>query len=299
MAKNLLQVTDRIDTFVTRHNQLTELVGDLANLQTSVDSDIVGSLNQVFNLVNQDSDFRSKFSLSFTGGDGAASYDSDTGIFSVTGPSAAEARAHVSANFASGDGAFAYNSTSGVFTMTGPSAAEARAHISVTDAGGDGSAAYNASTGVITYTGPSASEARAHISVTDAGGDGALAYNASTGVITYTGPSASEARAHLSGSAGINYNSTTGAITIDSAETRALFSAGEGIDISSGAISGEDATTSNKGIASFSSTNFSTSSGAVSVKADGISSTELKDLSTLLIKNAAGSTLKTIHGAGS
>ena len=265
MAKNLLQVTDRIDTFVTRHNQLTELVGDLANLQTSVDSDIVGSLNQVFNLVNQDSDFRSKFSLSFTGGDGAASYDSDTGIFSVTGPSAAEARAH----------------------------------ISVTDAGGDGSAAYNASTGVITYTGPSASEARAHISVTDAGGDGALAYNASTGVITYTGPSASEARAHLSGSAGINYNSTTGAITIDSAETRALFSAGEGIDISSGAISGEDATTSNKGIASFSSTNFSTSSGAVSVKADGISSTELKDLSTLLIKNAAGSTLKTIHGAGS
>ena len=231
MAKNLLQVTDRIDTFVTRHNQLTELVGDLANLQTSVDSDIVGSLNQVFNLVNQDSDFRSKFSLSFTGGDGAASYDSDTGIFSVTGPSAAEARAH--------------------------------------------------------------------ISVTDAGGDGSAAYNASTGVITYTGPSASEARAHLSGSAGINYNSTTGAITIDSAETRALFSAGEGIDISSGAISGEDATTSNKGIASFSSTNFSTSSGAVSVKADGISSTELKDLSTLLIKNAAGSTLKTIHGAGS
>ncbi len=202
-------------------------------------------------------------------------------------------------NSGSGYGSLAYNDSNGVFTFTKVTDANIRGRVSATDAGGDGSFAYNSSTGVFTYTGPSAAEARAHISVTDAGGDGALAYNASTGVITYTGPSASEVRAHLSGSAGINYNSTTGAITIDSAETRALFSAGEGIDISSGSISGEDATTSNKGIASFSSTNFTVSSGAVSIKADGVSSTELKDLSTLLIKNAAGSTLKTFHAAGS
>ena len=61
-----------------------------------------------------------------------------------------------------GDGSLAYNNTTGVFTYTGPSAAETRAHISVTDNGGDGSLAYNSSTGVITYTGPSASETRAH-----------------------------------------------------------------------------------------------------------------------------------------
>ena len=91
--------------------------------------------------------------------------------------------------------------------------------------------------------------ARAAVSVTDAGGDGSLAYNSSTGVITYTGPSASEVRAH--------------------------FTAGEGIDISSGAISGEDATDSNKGIASFSSSNFDVSSGAVSLKANGINDTHL------------------------
>ena len=43
-------------------------------------------------------------------------------------------RALVSASFASGDGNFTYNASSGVFTVTGPSAAEVRAHFS----GGDG-----------------------------------------------------------------------------------------------------------------------------------------------------------------
>jgi preprotein translocase subunit Sec61beta len=137
-----------------------------------------------------------------------------------------------------------YNSTTGLITLTD---LEIRDQLSVTDSGGDGSLAYNASTGVFTYVGPNAAEVRAHISVTDSGGDGSLAYNASSGVITYTGPSASEVRAHIS--------------------------AGEGIDFSSGAISGEDATASNKGIASFSSDHFGVSSGAVTIKADGIDDT--------------------------
>jgi hypothetical protein len=47
----------------------------------------------------------------------------------------------------------------------------------------------------------------------------------------------------------------------------ASFTAGEGIDIDgSNVISGEDATTSNKGIASFNTTHFTVSSGAVSIK---------------------------------
>ena len=50
--------------------------------------------------------------------------------------------------------------------------------------------------------------------------------------------------------------------------------AGEGIDVSGATgnvtISGEDATTSNKGIASFSSDNFAVSSGAVTIKAGGV-----------------------------
>lgn len=88
------------------------------------------------------------------------------------------------------------------------------------------------------------SRARESVSATDAGGDGSFSYSQSTGVFTYTGPSATEVRAH--------------------------FTAGEGIDISSGEISGENASTSNKGIASFSSDNFSVSNGAVSIKDNGI-----------------------------
>tara|TARA_B100001250_G_scaffold174574_1_gene150112 strand:+ start:5215 stop:8358 length:3144 start_codon:yes stop_codon:yes gene_type:complete len=98
-------------------------------------------------------------------------------------------------------------STNQYYTST-----RSRGDISVTDSGGDGALSYNSTSGVITYTGPSAAETQGHISVTDLGGDGSLSYNA--GVITYTGPSSLEARAHLSGSTGVTYNSSTGAIAI-------------------------------------------------------------------------------------
>jgi len=59
----------------------------------------------------------------------------------------------------------------------------------------------------------------------------------------------------------------------------ATFAAGEGLDVaeSSGTVtfSGEDATTSNKGVASFSSDDFSVSSGAVTIKSSGVSNTQL------------------------
>ena len=134
-------------------------------------------------------------------------------------------------NDTGGDGSLAYNSTTGAFTYTGPSASEVRAHISVNDtAGHDGSLAYNSTTGVITFVGTSAAETRAHISVDDtAGNDGSLSYNSTTGVITYIGPSlaevqaridnsASNVRAHFSGGDGIDLAS--GVIDVDTSVVR-------------------------------------------------------------------------------
>lgn len=91
--------------------------------------------------------------------------------------------------------------------------------------------------------------ARGAVSVTDNGGDGSLAYNSGTGVITYTGPSAADVRAH--------------------------FTAGEGIDITSGEIAGEYATTTNRGIASFNSSQFQVLLGAVSITNNAISNANL------------------------
>ena len=114
---------------------------------------------------------------------------------------------------------------------------------------------------------------RSKISVTDAGGDGSLSYNSTTGVITYTGPSATEVRAH--------------------------FSAGTGISITNGVVAGVNASTTVKGVASFNSNFFSAASGIVSIADDAVGSAQMKDLSTLLIKNSSGATLKTLYAAGS
>ena len=55
--------------------------------------------------------------------------------------------------------------------------------------------------------------ARASVSGSDAGGDGSFSYNNSTGVMTYTGPSATETRAHFSAGNGLDVAS--GAFSID------------------------------------------------------------------------------------
>ena len=60
--------------------------------------------------------------------------------------------------------------------------------------------------------------ARGAVSVTDAGGDGSLSYNSSTGVVTYTGPNAAETRAHFSGGSGIDISS--GSVSVDSTVVR-------------------------------------------------------------------------------
>ena len=205
-----------------------------ASLQNNTTDDLTeGSTNLFYTVARADSAARSALLGIDAGGDGSFTYDSATGTFTYTGPSASEARAHFQALDLGGDGSFTYDSATGNFTYTGPSAADARAHFSATDAGGDGSFSYNSGTGAFTYTGPSAADARAHFSSVDSGGDGAFFYDSSNGVFTYRGPSAAEVRAHFSsvdsgGDGAFFYDSSNGVFTYrgpSAAEVRAHVSA--------------------------------------------------------------------------
>jgi hypothetical protein len=89
--------------------------------------------------------------------------------------------------------------------------------------------------------------------------------------------------------------SDSGTIDIDLDSESLTVSGGEGIDTSATGttltITGEEASTSNKGVASFSSDNFSVSSGAVTIKDAGVANAELADMAanTVKVRNANSS----------
>ena len=89
--------------------------------------------------------------------------------------------------------------------------------------------------------------------------------------------------------------SDSGTIDIDLDSESLTVSGGEGIDTSATGttltIAGEDASTSNKGVASFHSDNFSVSSGAVTIKDAGVANAELADMAanTVKVRNANSS----------
>lgn len=182
-----------------------------------------------------------------------------------------------------------------------------RNKISVTDAGGDGSLTYSTSTGVITYTGPSSTEVRAHFTE----GEG---IDIASGVIS--GEDATTTNKGIASFATADFNVTSGAVSIKNVNlgtqttgnyiATVAVTAGTGVSVSgSGSetaavtIAGVDATTTTKGVSSFSSTNFSVTSGAVSIALDGVARANLKDEVSLIIYDSAGVALKTLYGAGS
>ena len=85
---------------------------DSINLNPFSTTDLSEGSNLYYTTARADSDAKNAISLTFTGGDGAASYTPATGVISVTGPSAAEARAHMVA----GTGV-TYDSSTGVISI--------------------------------------------------------------------------------------------------------------------------------------------------------------------------------------
>ena len=86
----------------------------------------------------------------------------------------------------------------------------------------------------------------------------------------------------------LDVTTDSGTIDIDLDSESLTISGGEGMDTSATGstvtIAGEDASTSNKGIASFSSDNFSVSSGAVTIKDAGVANAELADMAANTVK---------------
>ena len=195
-------------------NKVTaNLTGNVTGTVSSLANHDTGSLTEGSNLYYTNARARGAVSVTDSGGDGSLSYDSATGVITYTGPSASETRAHFSAGTGVGLVAGEISIGQSVATNADVTFASVNADL-VGDVTGD-------LTGDVTGTVSSLSNhstanlaegsnlyytnarARAAVSVTDAGGDGSLAYNSGTGVLTYTGPSASETRAHFSAGTGV------------------------------------------------------------------------------------------------
>ena len=103
--------------------------------------------------------------------------------------------------------------------------------------------------------------ARGAVSASDAGGYGSFSYNSTNGTFTYTGPSNSNIHDRFEAGEGIDINNKTG-------------------DASKKIIKAETATSSNLGVAKFSTDNFSVSSGNVTIKNNGVAYAELQKVAT-------------------
>lgn len=71
-------------------------IGDLASLDTTAKNNLVAAINELDDRIDTDADFRNKVSATDAGGDGSFAYNQGTGVFTYTGPSASEVRAHFS-----------------------------------------------------------------------------------------------------------------------------------------------------------------------------------------------------------
>lgn len=146
------------------------------------------------------SEVRSRVSATDAGGDGSFSYDSGTGVFTYTGPSATEVRAHLSAG-----GDLSYDNATGVMSFTERTDAEVRQLLSVS-----GDLSYDNSTGTFSFTERTDAQVRGLVSAT-----GDLSYNSTTGVFSFTERTDAEVQGLITGGTGVSV--TNGQVAIGQA----------------------------------------------------------------------------------
>ena len=212
-----------------------------SDFNVAMDSATTSDLAEGTNLYYTDTRARNAIGLHDQGGDGSLTYDSASGRFSYTGPSAAEARAHFSAGtgltLSSGEysitntgvtaGTYGSASAVPVFTVNAQGQIDS---IGTTSVAGVTNFVYDSSNGNLTISTADGGSYTDNINLSPFTTD-TLTEGSSNLYYTDT-----RARAALSASGGVNYNSTTGLISIDSAETRALFSGGTGVTITNGSV---------------------------------------------------------------
>ena len=171
----------------------------------SLDPFNTSNLSENTNLYYTDARARASNSVTDAGGDGSLSYNSSTGVFTYTGPSAAEVRAHLTANMglsvSNGEFNIDSDNVKGMFS-----------------AGGD----LSYSNGQFSFT-----------QRTDAQVKGLLTAN--KGLSVSNGEfniDSANVKAMFSGSSGVNYSN--GAISADTSEIRGFFTANKGLSVSSG-----------------------------------------------------------------
>lgn len=107
MAKTVVNLSDQVSTWLSKTNTISDHLGDISTL-TSGDSNVVDAINFILADPGIDSaGIRALFSAT-----GDLSYDSSTGVFTVSGVDSAQIRGLLSA----GSG-LDYNSTTGVFSV--------------------------------------------------------------------------------------------------------------------------------------------------------------------------------------
>lgn len=215
MAKTTVNLTDTVTNWVTKTNQISNTIGDLTSLNTTVDSDVVGAINELKTKTDllDSADItltaRSSIQVLDAGGDGGLVYDSSTGNITYTGPSPDSVRSHFHG------GAGINIDATGDISIDSPTM---RGLISVTDAGGSGSLAYNNSTGVFTYTGPGATALPAVIS--------------SSGPNTFTPPTSDDQYVRVNTTAGdITLNVAVGSLNVGQTVVVDLITGGNNLTI--------------------------------------------------------------------
>ncbi len=168
---------------------------------------------------------RARGSISVTNdpaGDGNLSYNNSSGVFTYTGPTAADYRSVLDAtNSGSGDGSLTYNNSTGIFTYTGPDAADYRVAFSAVNTPNStgntylGSLSYSSTNGRFTYTGPTVENIRTRFTTRNVSGLGSIGYNSAIGEISYVGPSNAQIRNLFSAGGDLEYDALTGEFFVD------------------------------------------------------------------------------------